>query len=226
MDNNSMMTSYGDIAVETERQALDVINPGLMVFIVVVTVLMSLVGIPGNILIVAATRFEKASLFLLFGHLLDKEPPEILSKKLSQRAKAQATFELADSLFYNRKKEKATAALRSFIGDYNWSLIGPFKNVSGSGHIVNYPIEKEPFTANKIHVNEKKQELKWLARKLRNPEGNVSFGDYLLGSASGVYYANTFLNFPDNQTVQFRIARNTPMKIWLDDHLVFENEIY
>ena len=65
MDNNSMMTSYGDIAVETETQALDVINPGLMVFIVVVTVLMSLVGIPGNILIVAATYFEKASLFLL-----------------------------------------------------------------------------------------------------------------------------------------------------------------
>ena len=64
-DINSIMTSFGDIAVETETQALDVINPGLMVFIVVVTVLMSLVGIPGNILIVAATYFEKASLFLL-----------------------------------------------------------------------------------------------------------------------------------------------------------------
>ena len=66
MDNNSMMTSLGDFAVETERQALDVINPGLMVFIVVVTVLMSLVGIPGNILIVAATYFEKASLIIFF----------------------------------------------------------------------------------------------------------------------------------------------------------------
>ena len=84
-DNNSILMSVGDIAVGTETQALHVINPGLMVFIVVVTVLMSLVGIPGNILIVAATYFEKASLsFLLFGYLHVPSKFTILSELASK----------------------------------------------------------------------------------------------------------------------------------------------
>lgn len=162
--------------------------------------------------------------YLLFNHLLDKAPPEVLRQNLSYRAKAKATFGLADSLFYNRQKKHANKVLRSFVGDYNWSIIGPFKNTAGSGHIIPHTIEKEPFNTEKAYLNHRKHPLKWLTRKLRNPNGMVQFSNYLPNSQSGVYYANTFLNVPTTQTLQFRIVRTTPMKIWLDDALIFDNE--
>ena len=55
--------------------------------------------------------------FLLFGHVIDAEAPEILKQKLSNRAKAGAYFSLADSLFYHRRKKDAFKVLNDFVGD-------------------------------------------------------------------------------------------------------------
>lgn len=165
--------------------------------------------------------------FLLFGHVHDDldRPEDLLTKKLSNRAKADAYFAIADSLFYHRRKADAFKVLNNFVGDYNWSVIGPFKNTSGSGHIKSYPIEKDSYDGQKVYKNHKDSKLQWLKRELRYPDGEVDFS--LLPSAgyrsSSVYYANTFLNIPSDRTIQLRIARSAPMKIWLDGDLVFDN---
>ncbi|NJN78135.1 MAG: hypothetical protein HC803_07205 [Saprospiraceae bacterium] len=99
----------------------------------------------------------------------------MLSKNLSNRAKASAYFEIADSLFHYRRKADSFKILRDFIGDYNWSVIGPFKNVSGSGHIKNHPIETEKYDETKIYENAANSELKWTKRELRYPDGSVDF---------------------------------------------------
>lgn len=165
--------------------------------------------------------------YLLFGHVFEdlKRPENLLTKNLSNRAKASAYFKIADSLFYNRQKADAFKVLNNFVGDYNWSVIGPFKNVAGSGHLKAYPIEKENYDAAKSYTNYTDSELKWLKRALRYPDGNVDFD--LLPSASyrgsSVFYANTFLNIPSDRTIQLRISRSSPMKIWLDGNLVFDH---
>lgn len=165
--------------------------------------------------------------YLLFGHVFDdlKRPEDLLNKNLSNRAKASAYFEIADSLFYHRKKADAFKMMNNFVGDYNWSIIGPFKNIAGSGHIKDYSIEKDNYDVAKIYKNQTDTELKWVQRALRYPDGTVDFDllpntDY---SSSSVFYANTFLNIPSDRTIQLRIARSSPMKIWLDGNLVFDN---
>ena len=165
--------------------------------------------------------------YLLFGHVFEdlKRPEDLLTKNLSNRAKASAYFEIADSLFYHRKKAEAFKVMNNFIGDYNWSVIGPFKNVAGSGHLKEYAIEKDNYDVTKVYKNHADNDLKWLQRALRYPDGTVDFGllpntDY---RSSNVFYANTFLNIPSDRTIQLRIARSSPMKIWLDGNLVFDN---
>ncbi len=165
--------------------------------------------------------------YLLFGHVFEglKRPEDLLTKNLSNRAKASVYFEIADSLFYNREKSGAFKVLRDFIGDYNWSIVGPFKNVAGSGHIKEYSIETDAYDTTKIYTNHADSELKWTEIKLRYPDGKVNFS--LLPStdyrSSNVFYANTFLSIPADRTIQLRIARSSPMKIWLDGDLVFDN---
>lgn len=165
--------------------------------------------------------------YLLFGHVFEdlKRPEDLLTKDLSNRAKASAYFEIADSLFYHREKAEAFEVMNNFISDYNWSIIGPFKNVAGSGHIKEYSIEKDDYDTAKVYKNHVDNDLKWLSRILRYPNGTVDF-DLLPNSdyrSSSIFYANTFLTIPTERTIQLRIARSSPMKIWLDDNLVFDN---
>ncbi len=162
-------------------------------------------------------------IFGLFGHLYEGEPDKMIKKLSSERHKAGFRFSYADSLFRKRKFKASEKLLRTVIGDYDWSVIGPFTNVSGSGFIESTAVEGSPYNPNKVYQNEREVELKWVNRKLRDPNGIVKFKDVLPASSTGMYYANTFITNPKDRTIQLRIARTTPMKIWLDDDLVFEN---
>ena len=163
------------------------------------------------------------ALFCLFGHLYEAEPEKMIKQLNNEQLKARFRFALADSLFQKRKFEASGDLMRSVIGDYDWSVIGPFTNISGSGFIETTAVEEEPFDINSTYQNENEVELKWVKRNLRDPDGIVKFQDVLPSSSSGMYYANTFITSPNDRMTQLRIARSTPMKIWLDNDLIFEN---
>lgn len=162
-------------------------------------------------------------IFDLFGHLYEGDPKDILKQLNSEQAKARFRFAQADSLFQQRKFKAANKMLRKVIGDYDWSVIGPFTNVAGSGFLESRAVETDLFDPEKTYINEEEVRLKWVPRKLRDPDGTVKFLDVLPSISNGMYYANTFLTIPEDRKVQFRIARSTPMKIWLDGDLIFEN---
>ncbi len=163
------------------------------------------------------------NVFSLFGHMYEGDPKDILKQLNSEQLKSGFRFSEADSLFQKRKFKASEKLLRKVIGNYDWSVIGPFTNVSGSGFVESTPVETEDFNLNKKYKNEDDVELQWVQRKLRDPNGIVKFQEVLPASSKGMFYANTFIDNPNDRTIQLRLARSTPMKIWLDGDLVFDN---
>lgn len=160
--------------------------------------------------------------FGLFNQLYEEEDPTaILAMDIPEELKLGARSDWADSLFFDRKFKESILAMRDIQGDFDWSVIGPFNNVSGSGYVEEWPIEREAFSLDSTYQTDD-FELKWNQRILRSPWGDVVFKDALPAKNEGTYYANTFLTIPEDRKVQLRIARTAPMKIWMDDDLIFQ----
>ena len=162
--------------------------------------------------------------FALFKHLYEGSPEQILAHNLDPSFQLKVILVKAEKQFKNRKFEKSLTTIQSVIQDFNWSVVGPFDNVSGSGHIEQQPLEIESFKPNRIYKNENGLKIKWVQRNQRVPNGEINFNENLAYQRHGTYYANTFLSLQKKETVQFRIGRTTPMKIWLDDNLIFDKK--
>ncbi|MFK7772788.1 MAG: transglutaminase domain-containing protein [Saprospiraceae bacterium] len=162
--------------------------------------------------------------FALFKHLYEGSPDQILAHDLDPSFNLKATLAKAEIQYENRRFEKSLATIQSVTQDFNWSVIGAFENVSGSGHIEQQPLEIESFKPNRIYKNEQGLEMKWVQRILRAPNGEINFNENLAYQRNGTYYANTFLTLPKDETIQLRIGRTTPMKIWMDDDLIFDQK--
>ena len=162
--------------------------------------------------------------FALFSHLYEGSPDQVLAQNLAPSNYLKATLAKAEIQYQKRKFEKSLSTVQSVTQDFNWSVIGAFENVSGSGHIEQQPLEIESFKPNRIYKNEQGLEMKWVQRILRAPNGEINFNENLAYQRHGTYYANTFLTLQNEATVQLRIGRTTPMKIWLDDDLVFDQK--
>lgn len=170
---------------------------------------------------------SNANIYLLFDHVYEysEENPITIVNDTLKKASVNIKFDMAGELFTDRKFDKSIETYRDIIGDYNWSIIGPFQNIAGSGHIVEYPIEKENFDIQKTYKNGENKDLKWVKRSIRNPNGILNFTSHLpQNDESSTYYANTYIELSKKQSVQFRIARNTPIKIWVNDNLIFDNQ--
>ena len=162
--------------------------------------------------------------FALFKHLYLGSPDQILTNNLDPSFQLKATLAKAETQFQNRNFEKSLVTIQSVTQDFNWSVIGAFENISGSGHIEQQPLEIESFKPNRIYKNENGLEMKWVQRTQRAPNGEINFNENLAYQRHGTYYANTFLTLENEETVQLRIGRSTPMKIWLDDDLIFDKK--
>lgn len=163
-----------------------------------------------------------AASFALFGHLYESDPEFLLEKLGEESLKARYHLSYADSLFQRRKFKAYNKELRKVMGDFDWSVIGPFANMAGSGFDQVNAVETEAFNPNTTYKNDRDVDLQWVNRSFRAPSGTVDFKSSLPYDYEGTYYANTFITSPNDRKTQLRIARTTPMKIWLDDQLIFE----
>ncbi len=164
--------------------------------------------------------------FQLFKHVYDydDQPEQYLNKGLFPADEVSLQLAIADSLFRTRDFAGSEAVKRAVVGDYNWSFIGPFRNVAGSGFLRAYEVEQEAFLADKTYPSGDGNDLVWVNRELRPKNGVVEFSRILPNANGGTCFANTFLTVPTDRELQIRIARNNPLKIWLDDQLVFAND--
>ncbi|MEW6467523.1 MAG: transglutaminase domain-containing protein [Bacteroidota bacterium] len=162
--------------------------------------------------------------FFLFDDEFGMAPSRILEqKKLSLRAKIDAQLIEADKLYYKRQFSDANKIYRKTLGNYQWSVIGPFKNLGGSGHIEEFPVETEPYDESKKYTDEDGKEYVWVNPPFRDGSDAVHFSDYVSAWGSSVCYASTFITVPQDRTIYIRLARKEPVKLWLDNDLVYEN---
>lgn len=126
----------------------------------------------------------------------------------------------------NRDRTKQWAKYNAIMPKVNWSMIGPFKNINGSGFVISHPVETEGYNANKIYTNNNGVKLNWVTPLYSAATGRIVFSQHLPDAGYGddaVYYANTFINCDADQTVQMQVGRSAAVKIWVNDKLVFEN---
>ncbi len=163
-------------------------------------------------------------IFLLFRDSYDGPIEEALnSGRLSEQVKADARIRMAQDLKADRKFAEAEKVFGEHFGRYDWSLLGPFKNPAGSAHAQTFPVEKEPYDAGRTYIDESGLELKWLTPEYCGRNGEINFTKHLLERVNDTYFANTFLTTKTPSRVQLRLGRSAPVKIWLDDHQVYES---
>ena len=110
------------------------------------------------------------------------------------------------------------------INNFEWAYIGPFKNINGYGHIKQFDIENDNFDTLKTYTNRDKVNLNWFTPLHPHPIKSLDFDDFLMEDKHGsTYYANSFFETDQTQDIQLSISRKYPIKIWLDNDLIFDN---
>jgi predicted Zn-dependent protease/transglutaminase-like putative cysteine protease len=102
----------------------------------------------------------------------------------------------------------------------DWSVIGPFENISASGYYEKYPPENE-FNTDTIYTGKNNKPIHWFKIDRMRYDGWLDFTLYF-SSDNSVYYANTFVYSPDEQKVQFRIGTSGSFRAFLNDRLISE----
>ena len=163
---------------------------------------------------------KDAFVYSLFHTLLEGSQVDVIHSTTSliyhnlQRAATQKEL-------YNY--EQAKSILRLINQDLSWSVIGPFQNIQGSGHVVPYDVEKTPFDTTMYHSSKLGVEQHWVTPKFVKETQVLDFENHLPYIKSGTYYANTFFYADTSFHAQLRIKRSRPIKVWIDDELVFQN---
>ena len=163
---------------------------------------------------------KDAFVYSLFHTLLEGSQVDVIHSTTSliyhnlQRAATQKEL-------YNY--EQAKSILRLINQDLSWSVIGPFQNIQGSGHAVPYDVEKTPFDTTMYHSSKLGVEQHWVTPKFVKETQVLDFENHLPYIKSGTYYANTFFYADTSFHAQLRIKRSRPIKVWIDDELVFQN---
>ena len=147
----------------------------------------------------------------------------IVESPMGSQVKITSRIDLAGEHFYHRQPEKANQAYRELIPENRWSFLGPFENTGGSGYITVYPVETERFDAKASYPNAIGVPLRWIRPAQVSPSGEVEADHYVAGGDGMVVYSNTFVSVPEDRTVQLRLARSSPITIWVDDHRVFSS---
>jgi len=171
----------------------------------------------------------------LFGHLYGGTPEKALQSLCNQSLvsggltpadaaglKLPFVYSQADSLFKYRRFGESTALLRQDFPDWNWSLTGPFDNESGSAFIEKTGLETAGFDVHATFKNAVGTAFGWLQRTGFAPGEPVTFEGLPNSKELGTYLANTFITIPTARRMAFRITREEPIQIWLDDRLIME----
>ncbi len=164
----------------------------------------------------------KSGHFWLFGHLFDGTPEQVLAHPMPPEIRTQLLLNQADSLFVHRKFEESAIAFRKVIPDWQWLLTGPFSDVGGSGFLDKNLPETAPFSKAQIFKNEEGTEFGWLERRMFPPGSFVDFGRLPEQRGMSTFFAQTFLENATERTVQLRLTRHEPVKIWLDDQILLD----
>ncbi len=157
----------------------------------------------------------------LFGPLYTGQPTEALRQNLPESVRLPFTLQQADTLFRYRKFSESDALANAALPRWNWVVTGPFANVGGSNFAETTAVETNAFDLEANFKNEYGVAFRWVKRNLVAPGRPVYFRNLPDAGQLATFYANTFLTVPTARQATLRITRGEPIKIWLDDQLLF-----
>ena len=102
----------------------------------------------------------------------------------------------------------------------NWSVTGPFENISASGYYEKYPPESG-FNPDTTYSGKNNKPIHWFNVDRRRFDNWLDFTLYF-PSDNSVYYGNTFVYSPVKQNVQIRIGTSGSFRAFLNDKLISE----
>ncbi len=122
--------------------------------------------------------------------------------------------------YYEHRGEMSTSRrYYRAIGSINeWTVIGPFDNISASGHDKVFPPEQS-YEPTAIYPGKNGEPANWFKLVAVRNDNWIDFRRYF-GDNSSVFYANTFVWSPKRQTVHVRLGTSGSFKVFLNDELV------
>jgi tetratricopeptide (TPR) repeat protein len=142
--------------------------------------------------------------------------------KAPSTVKAMAAGNLASAAF-NKNDIKECKQLYDTYGEItNWSTVGVFENVSGSGFNKDYGVLAHP-QKDYAFKNNKGAEVKWF--NLSHNLGHWYDFEYHYDIGNALIYAQSFVTSTAAQQLVMKVGVSGSFKIWVNDHLVAsENE--
>jgi tetratricopeptide (TPR) repeat protein len=151
---------------------------------------------------------------------------EALLAKLGEKAdsggvlKAMANEQLG--AYYQLKGDiaKSNIYYQKLNAIKDWTLIGPFDNVSASGFDKSYLPEQE-YDFAKTYEAKNGIPAKWFKNEAVRNSQWVNLLSFFAHTES-VFYANSFVFSPKKQTAQIRVGTTGSLKVFLNDEQLFE----
>ena len=124
--------------------------------------------------------------------------------------------------------EAAKQTLNSMKIMDDWSIIGPFENVSNSGFGVEYiPYPSESVLKAKDAIRGKNNwELKWFAPPLKSYTPIVPLSDYLSGIQYSSIYAFSKFQVDEDGKYAIIFSKAGTLEVWLDGNLILNDGEY
>lgn len=104
----------------------------------------------------------------------------------------------------------------------NWSLIGPFDNISNSGYNEIFPPENET-NFSKTYDGLNKIPVKWFVPAYSSYKPWIDLNYNFIGQAI-TSYATTFVFAPTEQNIDLRLGTSGSFKLWLNDKQILAEE--
>ncbi len=107
----------------------------------------------------------------------------------------------------------------------DWLLIGPFDNTGKSGFKKVY-LPEEEIDLQKIYTGKDSIQIKWFQPEKINLSGFINFDAFLYPHNWSVGYALTYVYSPKERAVIFKVGADDAVKVWLNDQVVIEQDLY
>ena len=159
---------------------------------------------------------------LSFNGVLDKPALDFVTKchedpRASGTIKAYLAGILSEhyQLTYSKKAQEMMATVSPHL---QWQVVGPFDNTSGSGFDKAYPPISQPSA--KSFQNKIGAEITWRKVPSYRLDGWVDYELLNTNISNSIFFGQSFIFSPIDQTVNICIGVSGSMKAWLNDALM------
>jgi tetratricopeptide (TPR) repeat protein len=106
----------------------------------------------------------------------------------------------------------------------SWQVIGPFDNENGAGF--NTPYQPENSIDLKASYDGRKKSVSWRHISVNDTSGGyINLSNYLIPNDNYIAYALTYVFSEEAKPVNFRMASEESIKLWLNGALLYYNDI-